>query len=532
MPRKDDESPTVSPASMPEIREDFGSQARTNHIDSLAAPVPADFETERAVLASLLAEPESMNTAQAILSGLQEVPGQKKKKSVAGDEQTQYCERMANLIFKDPKHQCIYQAILAIHLEAAGKDQNEAKQHDLLTVSDRLKKARKLDIIGGMDYLIQLQNSIPSTANLESWCQILRDYAMLRQIIGACKDTLDLCNVNSETSVRSLLEGIEAKLFAVRSNFADTSLKPFSALLMETLTFFHDVTMHKTETGIPTGYPDLDRMTGGLKPGEMVVLAARPSIGKTAIALNIVRNIIMKDVPEEQRKRVAFFSLEMSDAQVVQRLLCTEAGVSLSDIVHHNLKPGDINRLSAVIPAMQKAKLFIDPTGGLSVFELRAKARKLKETHGIDLIAIDYLTLMHADVKSTDGRQVEVAAISGGLKKLAKDLGVPILVLAQLNREIEKTAGKSAKPKLSHLRESGAIEQDADVVIFLHRDRDETKDASEQANREGVDAELIVEKNRNGSTGSVPLKFFPKLMEFRSVTHKFEKSDASPEKNA
>ena len=265
---------------------------------------------------------------------------------------------------------------------------------------------------------------------------------------------------------------------------------------------------------------------GGLKAGEMFVLAARPSIGKTAIALNIVRNIMMKDIGGK-RRTVAFFSLEMSAEQVAQRLLCTESRVPISSIMDRNLKPGDSSRLSAAAIALKNARLYIDPTAGISVFELRAKARKLHDLHKLDLIVIDYLQLMKSgDAAGKDSRQVEVAAISGGLKKLAKDLGLPVLVLAQLNREVEKGAGPAnPKPKLSHLRESGAIEQDADVVVFLHRNRDDTKESNPEANKVGVDAELIVEKNRNGKTGVVKLKFFPALMEFRSMEHRYGDSD-------
>ena len=224
---------------------------------------------------------------------------------------------------------------------------------------------------------------------------------------------------------------------------------------------------------------------------------------------------------------MAFFSLEMSAEQVAQRLLCTESHVSISSIMDRNLKPGDSSRLSAAATSLKNARLFIDPTAGISVFELRAKARKLHDQHKLDLIVIDYLQLMKSgDAAGKDSRQVEVAAISGGLKKLAKDLGLPVLVLAQLNREVEKGAGPAnARPKLSHLRESGAIEQDADVVVFLHRNRDDAKESNPEANKVGVDAELIVEKNRNGKTGIVKLKFFPALMEFRSMEHRYGDSD-------
>lgn len=404
-------------------------------------------------------------------------------------------------MFRDPKHALVYESILEVSSRQGAVD--------ILTVADYLQKTNRLAAVGGMDYLMALQTSIASSSNIEGWCSILRDCAMLREIIRTCSNALDICR-NPEKDVRATLDAIESSLFQVRNNFSQAEIKPFRALLGETIQFFSDILQKKTTTGILTEFADLDRLTGGLRKQEMFVLAARPSIGKTAIALNIVRNIIMKEIPHQPRKKVAFFSLEMSALQVTQRLLCTESRVPLSSIMQHRMNPGDLPRLTIAAGELAKANLTIDPTGGLSVFELRAKARKLKETQGLDLIVIDYLTLMRAEVKATDGRQVEVAAISGGLKKIAKDLDVPVLVLAQLNRDVEKgQGGKNARPKLSNLRESGAIEQDADVVVFLHRDRDETKDASEDAQRNGVKAELIVEKNRNGATGRVDLLFFP-----------------------
>jgi len=511
----DDPVNPVSPASNPEIREDFGSASRSGG----ALPVYADFETEKAVLASLLAEPETLQTVLPLLGSVQpaddmQAPG-KKKKTASADASAFH--QAASIMFRDPKHALVYEAILEVNA-TQGK-------FDILTVADCLQKTNRLTAVGGMDFLMELQTSIASSANIEGWCSILRDCAMLREIIRTCSNALDICR-NPEKDVRATLDAIENSLFQVRNSFTKTELKSFNELLKGTIQFFSDILANNVATGILTGFADLDRLTGGLRRQEMFVLAARPSIGKTAIALNIVRNIIMKEVAGQERLKVAFFSLEMSAEQVTQRLLCTESKVPLSKIMQHRMQQIDVQSLSMGASRLKKAQLTIDPTGGLSVFELRAKARKLKETNGLDLIVVDYLTLMRAEVKAADGRQVEVAAISGGLKKIAKDLDVPVLVLAQLNRDIEKgQGGKNARPKLSNLRESGAIEQDADVVVFLHRDRDETKDVSEEAQNNGVKAELIVEKNRNGATGLIDLLFFPQLMEFRSVEHKYGKSD-------
>ena len=282
------------------------------------------------------------------------------------------------------------------------------------------------------------------------------------------------------------------------------------------------------EPGIPTGFPDLDKLIGGgLKRGEMFVLAARPSIGKTALALNIIRNIISKEATP-RRKRVAFFSLEMSDTQIAQRMLCTEAKIPITAFYERRFEPSDLPKLTGAVAALRKTELFIDATPGISVYELRAKARKLKAQADIDMIVIDYLQLMKAG-GSEESRQVTVANISGGLKAVAKELNIPVLVLAQLNRETEKGGGGGGKaekqadslPKLSNLRESGAIEQDADVVCFIHRNREDSKEGS------GKDAitYLIVEKNRNGKTGTVKVQFVKELMEFRCIEHKYEDGD-------
>ena len=265
----------------------------------------------------------------------------------------------------------------------------------------------------------------------------------------------------------------------------------------------------KSQSGEEFEYK-LDAYTGGLKAGEMFVLAARPSIGKTSLALNLIRNLVLPTRSPHPR-RVAFFSLEMTAAQIARRLLCTEAGLSESVFWNKSFLDSDLTKMTNAVSAFQKAKLFIDDTGGLTIAELRAKARRLKMKEHIDCVVIDYLQLMHADGR-TDSRQQEVAEISSGIKTLAKDLKIPVLVLAQLNREVDKTAGAGARPKLAHLRESGTIEQDADIVTFLHRNRDDAKEVSSAD--QSVDAEWIIEKNRNGRTGILKLLFFPTKMEF------------------
>jgi replicative DNA helicase len=479
---------------------------------------PCDLDAERAVLASVLLEPDTLSEAMSVLTVVSDssASGQASSKGAVGED---HFRRLSLTIFRDPRHAALYEAMLNLNNKGIGID--------ILTVSDWLKRNGRLEGVGGQAAILEIQSSIASTANMEGWCQILRDFAMLREMLKVCTSSMELCRTAPKDEVKALLDKVESGIYNVRNKFVQPEIKVLKEVVVETFEYFMKVLDKKIEPGIPTGFPELDDLTAGLKPGEMFVLAARPSIGKTALALNIVRNIALKCPPDGKRKKVAFFSLEMSAEQIGQRLLCTEAGVSLQSIIERSFKKTDITKLTKAVTLLKGAEIYIDPTGGISVYELRAKARKLKDQHDIDIIVVDYLQLMRAGDNDKESRQVEVSAISGGLKKLAKDLNVPVLVLAQLNREVDKGQGpKSSIPKLSHLRESGAIEQDADVVVFLHRNRDDAKEGGNPAAlKEGVESMLIVEKNRNGRTGKVDIRFFPNLMEFRSITHRFGEDD-------
>lgn len=511
------------PSAPPEAENPTRKTAQSG---SSALPVFANLATERAVIAALMTDPSCISTVGSVLGGLtSNKPGARKKHTNDPNElKRDMFHNMATTVFYDLKYAAVYESILELNARGQGVD--------LLSLTTFMEQEKRLDSIGGQDFLIETMSSIASTANIESWCVTLRDYAMLREMLRACSSAVDMCK-NSRGDVKVLLDSVESEIFKVRNQFVQPEIKPLSDLLENTIHGFLQLIDGQKEPGIPTDFPDLDRLIGGgLKPGEMFVLAARPSIGKTAIALNIVRNIIMREI-KGVRKNVLFFSLEMSGEQVSQRLLCTEAKVPLSSIMDKTVQPKEVQRLTQAVTQLKQAQLLVDETAGISVFELRAKARKINDRQKLDLIVIDYLQLMKSgEAGSNESRQVEVASISGGLKKLAKDLQVPVLVLAQLNRESEKDQGNGkgdVLPKLSHLRESGAIEQDADVVVFLHRKRDESKDGNAEANRVGVDAKLIVEKNRNGKTGIVNLKFFPSLMEFRSIDHRYSDLDRSPD---
>ena len=435
---------------------------------------PHNHKVEQAVLAAMLREPKScVDIVVSLIGGSPEN-------------------------FYSAAHRDIFTA--AIELNAAGT------APDLLSVAQQLRSAGKLDAVGGELYLAELFSAIATTVNIESWCKILLNLSMLRRMINACSGALVKCFDNDAEPVK-LVEEIETDIYNIRNVGQPDVIRDLKLLIKEEFQALMDIRDKKVEVGIPTGFAQVDEFTGGLKAGEMFVLAARPSIGKTSLALNIIANVAYR---KEKKYPVAFFSLEMTDRQIARRLLCTEAQVSERLFWDGSFKDNDLNRLSGAASKVRNAKLFIDPTGGISISELRAKARRLKSEHDIQLIVIDYLQLMHADSR-VDGRQQEVAEISGGIKKLAKDLQVPILVLAQLNREIDKNASANARPKLAHLRESGAIEQDADIVCFLHRNRDDAKNLADGAS---VEAEWIIEKNRNGQTGMVKLLFYPSRMEF------------------
>ncbi len=438
---------------------------------------PHNLKVEQAVLAAMLRDPKG--SIDTVLSKL----------GADGDA------------FYSTAHRAVYLAISQLHKDDVIPD--------LLSVAQKLKSADKLDAVGGPIYLGEIYSAIATAANVESWCDILRNLAMLRRMIDACSGAVIKC-YDSDADPDKLVEEIETDIYNIRTAGATETIRDLRKLVAQEFQTLMDIKDRKIEVGIPTGYTPLDEFTGGLKKGEMFVLAARPSIGKTSLGLNIIANVAIKGAIH---RPVAFFSLEMTDNQIARRLLCSEAGIPESVFWNGTFNDSDMVKLTTAAANIRDAKLFIDPTGGLTISELRAKARRLKNEHDIQLIVIDYLQLMHADAR-VDSRQQEVAEISGGIKKLAKDLDVPVLVLAQLNREIDKNAGANARPKLAHLRESGAIEQDADIVTFLHRNRDDAKNLPDGASTE---AELIVEKNRNGKIGTVKLNFYPSRMLFEAA---------------
>ena len=450
--------------------------------DSDSAKLPAGVLPDRA-------QPHALDVERAVLGAMLREPG------VCIDLAVSQFGRQE--VFYAPAHRVIYSTLTELH--------NTTRNADLVSLAQLLRERGKLDAVGGEVYLAELEGTISTTVNLESWCRILVKYATLRRMIDVCSSSLMKCYDN-DIDIGKLVDDIESDIYSVRHDEVTHTVYGIQELIAKEVESLIDIMNNKVEVGIPTGFAAIDEYTGGLKKGEMFVLAARPSIGKTTLGLNVIRNVALH--PAHPRA-VAFFSLEMTEQQIARRLLCTEAQVSESSFWNHSFLDSDLDKLARVAEKIENAQIWIDPTGGLSIAELRAKARRLVSQHNVELIVIDYLQLMTADER-VESRQQEVAKISGGIKKLAKDLNIPVLVLAQLNREIDKNSSPNARPKLAHLRESGAIEQDADIVTFLHRNRDDAKNNAATS----VEAEWIVEKNRNGRTGVVKLLFYPARMEF------------------
>ncbi|NLF19296.1 MAG: replicative DNA helicase [Lentisphaerae bacterium] len=404
--------------------------------------------------------------------------------------------------FHRAEHQVIYRAIKA-QIDAGGRG-----DLDLITLADILARAGQLEAAGGRAYLAQVSTAVATAANVEQYAEIVRQTAVLRRLITTCQRTSERCFQPVE-DVRLLLDDIEREILSVTALHETGAVRTVAELMMPAVEYLEKLQKGESEAlGLSTGYDDIDRLITGLRPGEMVVVAARPSIGKTALALNMAANIAMGTPP----RAVGLFSLEMPAHQVVLRLLCSDARIGLSEVREGAMTTARWKELMAASQRLREATIVIDDTGGIDILELRNKARRMKRDYTIDVLFIDYLQLIQVSGSNRNAnRENEVARISGSIKALAKELDIPIVVLAQLNRQAEQ---QGQRPRLSHLRESGAIEQDADVVALLHRDRDEQQDR-DKAQR-GVEAELIVAKNRNGETGLAHLIFRPVYTRFES----------------
>lgn len=401
-----------------------------------------------------------------------------------------------------PDHRLLYQTLIDLY------DLN--KPIDIIVLEDELRRRGQLDEVGGRDYLIDLVNSVPSAANAEHYVGIVRSKGMLRDLIRVTGEIMQT-SYDDRQPADEILEGAERLLFEVTEQRVST--QPISIHTFLDETFRQIESDEDLITGIPTGFIKLNEQTGGFQFGDLIIVAARPSMGKTALGLSMLEAIGIDENDREGFPAV-FFSLEMSKMQVAQRMLCSRGRVDMNHLRRGRLSADEIGRLQEAASEMRNKSIFIDDTPGMSVMEIRAKSRRLKMLHDIQIIFVDYLQLMF-DRAGRESRQQEIASISRGLKALGRELNVPVVAMAQLNRQVEGRSNN--RPRMSDLRESGAIEQDADVVMLLHREEyylDKGKEGSDERNRIKGKAELIIDKQRNGPTGVIDLHFTPEFTRF------------------
>lgn len=370
---------------------------------------------------------------------------------------------------------------------------------DIITVSNYLRDKQELEGIGGAQFLANLMDRVPSAVNIESYAKIVREKAILRRLIQLNAENSEKAFKQDYESVDSFLDEVEGQIFKLAEKKESRSgLVGAAELIRASIDQLTYLSQRGEEIiGVPSGFDELDNMTAGFQPGDLVILAARPSMGKTAFSLNIAQHVALR-----HKKHVAYFSVEMAKEQLMMRMLASEARVNLSDIRSGRIRDTDWPRIIEKASIMAEAPLYIDDTSGISPFEIRSKARRLKAQHGLDMIMIDYLQIMDLKQK-VDSRERAVAEISRNLKAIAKELQVPVIALSQLNRGVEGRSGEARKPVLSDLRESGSIEQDADLIMMLYREEYYEPDNAEI---KGM-AEVLVRKHRNGPIGDIKLKW-------------------------
>jgi replicative DNA helicase len=428
--------------------------------------IPGNPEAERAILGAILLENPAYNAAAEIIS--------------ADD-------------FLLEKNRIIFS-----HIQKLIDDKGAV---DLHILKNSLADSKDLEKIGGAVYLASLVDGIPKAMNVTHYSRIIKDKSVLRNLISASNRIIEKCYSQSDET-EAILDEAERNIFEVAEDRIKEGFTHIKQFADPVLKMIDELSLRKGGvTGLATGFPDLDNMTAGLQPSDMIIIAARPSVGKTALALNMAAHIAVHN-----RKKVGFFSMEMSKEQVLLRMLCSEAGVDAQRMRRGFLNQEEWLRIGDTMSILSDSDIYIDDSSSLSVVEMRAKARKLKLEAGLDVIFVDYLQLMYSSVKY-DSRQQEISAISRGLKGLAKELHIPVVALSQLSRAPEARAGH--RPQLADLRESGAIEQDADLVCFIFRE----EMYRQTDENEGI-AEVIIAKQRNGPTGTVLLTFLKEYTRF------------------
>lgn len=441
---------------------------------------PHNIEAEQAVLGAIFLEPEAFSTA---------------------------AERIGPSDFFRAGHQVIFEAMLELF--------EKGEPIDLVTVTTLLSDSNKLEIAGGVPYLTDLASSVPTAANIDYYSKIVEEKALLRRLIQTATEIVTE-SYNREDEVEELLDQAERNILAVSSRKNATSFKPIKDVLIEVYDNIEKLHHAKDDvTGIPTGFRDLDRITSGFQKSDLIIIAARPSMGKTAFALNIAQNVAINT-----DENVAIFSLEMGAEQLVQRMLCAEGNIDSQRLRTGKLEQEDWGKLTMAMGSLSHAGIFIDDSPGIRVSDIRSKCRRLKQEHGLGMIIIDYLQLIQGSERLRENRQQEVSEISRSLKSLARELEVPVIALSQLSRSVEQRQDK--RPMMSDLRESGSIEQDADIVGFLYREDYYDKDSDNQ------NIEIIISKQRNGPTGTVELAFVKEFNKFVDLEFRYDEEDAPP----
>jgi replicative DNA helicase len=430
---------------------------------------PQDIEAEQAVIGSMLTDQDAVVAA---------------------------IETLKPEDFYREDNKLIYSAILNIY--------NRAEPIDIITLKAELSSMGKLDNVGGLEYIVGLPDKVPTTANVDRYIKIVEEKSMLRNLIKTANEILSMGYDQTE-DVEDVMDLAEKKIFDVMQKKSKTGYTSIKDVLVESFTKLEELYNQKQHvTGVPTGFIDLDRMTAGLHGSEFILIAARPAMGKSAFALNIATYAATRaNVP------VAIFSLEMSKEQVGNRILCSEALVDSNNVRTGDLNDEELSKLAETSGELSQAPIYIDDTAGITITEMRARCRKLKLEKNIGLVVVDYLQLIQGSGK-TSGREQEIAEISRSLKILAKELEIPVIALSQLSRAVE--ARDDHRPMLSDLRESGSIEQDADIVMFLYRDDYYNEDSPEK----NV-AEVIIAKQRAGSTGTVKLAWIGNYTKFANL---------------
>lgn len=437
--------------------------------------------------------PQDLNAEKSLLGAV----------LIDGDALADISEHVAEHDFYDKNHGTIYNAMMRLY--------EKHKPIDLLTLTDELKSRKELDEVGGSAYLTELTNYVPTAAHSSAYAEIVEQKAVRRRLIKASGDISEL-GYDESTSTQELLEKAEAEIFSVSDQSLKHDLVSMESILGESFDRIEELHKNKGSIrGIRTGYRDLDNMTAGLQRSDLIILAARPAMGKTTFVTNLSYNIATV-----AKRTVLFFSLEMSKEQLVDRMLADASGVDSWNIRTGNLTDDDFSKLSDAMGELAEAPIYIDDTPGLSVLEMRTKARRVAHDQPLGLIVVDYLQLMQSTGRYDGNRVQEVSEISRGLKLIARELNVPVIALSQLSRTVESR--QPPKPMLADLRESGSIEQDADIVMFIYRQGYYEPDNPDVQNI----TELIIGKHRNGPVGTVQLYFHPERLRFMSLDKRHE----------